>query len=185
MACSIADVFRVYAPNAPYEKSDIIKRIFLFFIQQLKGLQDPKDATFKRYFYLLEVSLKVLFKPNYFILFFLTKMQNLAWVKSFNICIELEDSQHIFCELFSLIFKVNWYSAFLKIMNWPNIMIWFVYQIVNENHSDKVKNFMLDMLTPLISESDTVSTKLLQIILFQLIDPKKVFIYNIAFMCCY
>ena len=30
------------------------------------------------------------------------------------------------------------------------------------------------MLTPLISESDTVSTKLLQIILFQIIDPKKV-----------
>lgn len=55
VACSIADVFRVYAPNAPYETSDIIKRIFLFFIQQLRGLQDPKDATFKRYFYLLEV----------------------------------------------------------------------------------------------------------------------------------
>lgn len=33
---------------------------------------------------------------------------------------------------------------------------------------------MLDMLTPLISEADTVSTKLLQIILFQIIDPKKV-----------
>lgn len=101
----------------------------MFFIQQLKGLQDPKDATFKRYFYLLE---------------------NLAWVKSFNICIELDDSQQIFCELFALIFK-----------------------IVNDNHSDKVKNFMLDMLNPLITESDTVSTKLLQIILFQIIDPKK------------
>ncbi|KAF7494831.1 Sister chromatid cohesion protein PDS5 -like protein B [Sarcoptes scabiei] len=129
VACSIADVFRVFAPNAPYDRSEIIKRIFMFFIQQLKGLQDPKDATFKRYFYLLE---------------------NLAWVKSFNICIELEDSQQIFCELFSLMFK-----------------------IVNENHSDKVKNFMLDVLKPLIIESDTVSTKLLQIILMQIIDPKK------------
>lgn len=86
VACSIADVFRVFAPNAPYDRADIIKRIFMFFIQQLKGLQDPKDATFKRYFYLLE---------------------NLAWVKSFNICIELEDSQQIFCELFSLMFKVS------------------------------------------------------------------------------
>lgn len=37
---------------------------------------------------------------------------------------------------------------------------------------------MLDMLTPLISESDTVSTKLLQIILFQIIDPKKVNFIN-------
>ncbi|CAG2115091.1 unnamed protein product, partial [Medioppia subpectinata] len=129
VACAIADVFRVYAPNAPYQHPELIKHIFLFFIQQLKGLQDPKDATFKRYFYLLE---------------------NLAWVKSFNICIELEDSQSIFAQLFSLIFK-----------------------IVNENHSDKVKNFMLDMLTPLIIEADTVSSKLIEIILWHIIDPKK------------
>jgi len=47
-------------------------------------------------------------------------------------------------------------------------------QIVNDNHSDKVKNFMLDMLTPLILEADTVSQKLIEIILWQIIDPKKV-----------
>lgn len=46
-------------------------------------------------------------------------------------------------------------------------------QIVNDNHSEKVKNFMLDMLTPLILEADTVSTKLIEIILWQIIDPKK------------
>lgn len=129
VACSIADVFRVYAPNAPYQSEELIKKIFRFFIQQLKGLQDPKHPTFKRYFYLLE---------------------NLAWVKSFNICIELEDSQSIFCELFSLIFS-----------------------IVNENHSEKVKNFMVDMLTPLILESDATSPELMEIIFTQLIEPKK------------
>lgn len=129
VACSIADVFRVYAPNAPYQHPDLIRKIFLFFIQQLKGLQDPKHPTFKRYFYLLE---------------------NLAWVKSFNICIELDDSQSIFCELFSLIFS-----------------------IVNENHSEKVKNFMVDMLTPLLIESDSTSPELLEIILIQIIEPKK------------
>lgn len=129
VACSIADVFRVYAPNCPYQNEDLIKRIFRFFIQQLKGLEDPKHPTFKRYFYLLE---------------------NLAWVKSFNICIELEDSQAIFCELFSLIFA-----------------------IVNENHSEKVKNFMVDMLTPLILESDATSPELMEIMFSQLIEPKK------------
>ncbi|KAG9509341.1 Sister chromatid cohesion protein PDS5-like B [Fragariocoptes setiger] len=129
VACSIADVFRVYAPNAPYQHPDLIRKIFLFFIQQLRGLQDPKHATFKRYFYLLE---------------------NLAWVKSFNICIELEDSQSIFCELFTLIFS-----------------------IVNDNHSEKVKNFMVDMLTPLLVESDATSAELLEIILLQIIEPKK------------
>lgn len=129
VACSIADVFRVYAPNAPYQNEELIKKIFRFFIQQLKGLQDPKHPTFKRYFYLLE---------------------NLAWVKSFNICIELEESQSIFCDLFSLIFS-----------------------IVNENHSEKVKNFMVDMLTPLILESDATSPELMEIIFTQLIEPKK------------
>ncbi len=34
---------------------------------------------------------------------------------------------------------------------------------------------MLDMLTPLIIEADTVSSKLIEIILWQIIDPKKVF----------
>ncbi|KAM7291619.1 sister chromatid cohesion protein PDS5 homolog B [Ixodes scapularis] len=55
VACCIADVFRVFAPEAPYKDPDQLKTIFLFFIEQLRGLEDPKDPTFKRYFYLLEV----------------------------------------------------------------------------------------------------------------------------------
>ncbi|XP_054929626.1 sister chromatid cohesion protein PDS5 homolog B isoform X2 [Dermacentor andersoni] len=129
VACCIADVFRVFAPEAPYKDPEQLKTIFLFFIEQLRGLEDPKDPTFKRYFYLLE---------------------NLAWVKSFNICIELEDNQTIFCQLFSLIFT-----------------------IVNDNHSNKVKNFMLDMMCPLITEADTVSQGLLDIVLKQIIEPCK------------
>ena len=49
------------------------------------GLKDPKDPAFKRYFYLLE---------------------NLAYVKSFNMCFELEECSEIFCALFQLIFKI-------------------------------------------------------------------------------
>lgn len=37
VACAIADVFRVYAPNSPYQVPALVKKIFLFFIQQLKG----------------------------------------------------------------------------------------------------------------------------------------------------
>lgn len=129
VACAIADVFRVYAPNAPYQNEELIKKIFRFFIHQLKGLQDPKNSTFKRYFYLLE---------------------SLAWVKSFNICIELQEAQEIFCELFSLIFS-----------------------IVNENHSETVKKHMIDMLTPLILESDATSPRLMEIMFMQLIEPKR------------
>uniref|UniRef100_T1J3Z9 Uncharacterized protein n=1 Tax=Strigamia maritima TaxID=126957 RepID=T1J3Z9_STRMM len=129
IACCIADVFRVYAPDAPYKDPEHLKAIFIFLIHQLRGLEDPKDPAFKRYFYLLE---------------------NLAWVKSFNICIELDDNQEIFCQLFKLLFK-----------------------IVNDDHSTKVKNFMLDMMCPLISEADSVSQELLDVILSNIIEPRK------------
>ena len=61
------------------------KRNLFFLILQSGGLKDPKDPAFKRYFYLLE---------------------NLAYVKSFNMCFDVEYCQEIFCELFKLIFKI-------------------------------------------------------------------------------
>ncbi|KAJ8925853.1 hypothetical protein NQ315_009705 [Exocentrus adspersus] len=129
IACCIADVLRVYAPEAPYKDPEQVKTIFLFLITQLSGLKDPKDAAFKRYFYLLE---------------------NLAYVKSFNMCFELTDCQEIFCALFHLMFK-----------------------IVNDEHSGRVKSFMLDVLCPLITESDMVSNDLLDIILLNIVEPNK------------
>ncbi|CAH1778266.1 unnamed protein product [Owenia fusiformis] len=129
VACCVADVFRIFAPEAPYNEPGHLKEIFLFLVKQLRGLEDPEAPSFKRYFYLLE---------------------NLAWVKSFNICIELEDNQEIFCNLYKLMFS-----------------------IVNEKHSTKVKNFMLDMMCPLITEADSVSQELLDIILLNIIEPQK------------
>ncbi|XP_076031392.1 cohesin associated factor B pds5 isoform X2 [Oratosquilla oratoria] len=129
IACCIADILRVYAPEAPYKDPTQVKTIFMFLIKQLGGLKDPKDPAFKRYFYLLE---------------------NLAYVKSFNMCFELEDCQTIFCKLFKLMFN-----------------------IVNDEHSGKVKSFMLDVLCPLINESDVVSNDLLDIILSNVLEPAK------------
>uniref|UniRef100_A0A2C9KAK3 Sister chromatid cohesion protein PDS5 homolog B n=1 Tax=Biomphalaria glabrata TaxID=6526 RepID=A0A2C9KAK3_BIOGL len=128
-ACCIADVFRIFAPEAPYKELDQLKEIFMFFIQQLRGLEDPDAPSFKRYFYLLE---------------------NLSWVKSFNICIELEDNQEIFCALFKLFFS-----------------------IINEKHTSKVKTFMLDIMAPLITEADFMSPELLETILVNMVDPNK------------
>ena len=107
----------------------LFQEIFQFLIRQLNGLKDPKDPAFKRYFYLLE---------------------NLAYVKSFNMCFELVESQEIFCSLFNLIFK-----------------------IVNDEHSEKVKSFMLEILVPLLSESDSISNELLDIILINIVEPNK------------
>ncbi|KAG0728389.1 Sister chromatid cohesion protein PDS5 B-B [Chionoecetes opilio] len=43
IACCIADVLRVYAPEAPYKDPPQVKTIFMFLIKQLGGLKDPKD----------------------------------------------------------------------------------------------------------------------------------------------
>lgn len=138
IACCVADVLRVYAPEAPYKDTEQIKGIFMFLIKQLNGLKDPKDPAFKRYFYLLE---------------------NLAYVKSFNMCLELEDCQEILCALFSLMFK-----------------------IVNDEHSTKVKSFMLEVLSPLIKDSDFVSNELLDIILVHIVEPHKTTTKNANFL---
>ncbi len=106
VACCIADILRIFAPEAPYKDPLQIKvdfsspwlatstnanvflhsqTIFYFLIKQLGGLKDPKDPAFKRYFYLLE---------------------NLAYVKSFNMCFDLEECSEIIYALFQLIFKI-------------------------------------------------------------------------------
>ena len=129
VACCIADILRIFAPEAPYKEPAQIKTIFMFLIRQLGGLKDPKDPAFKRYFYLLE---------------------NVAYVKSFNMCFELEECTEISVALFSLMFK-----------------------IVNDEHSGKVKNFMMDVLCPLITEADNVPNELLDTILQNIVDPLK------------
>ena len=129
VACCIADILRIFAPEAPYKEPAQIKTIFMFLIRQLGGLKDPKDPAFKRYFYLLE---------------------NLAYVKSFNMCFDLEECTDISVALFGMMLK-----------------------IVNDEHSGKVKNFMLDVLCPLITEADNVPNELLDTILQNIVDPLK------------
>lgn len=43
----------------------------------------------------------------------------------------------------------------------------------SDEHSGKVKSFMLDVLCPLITESDIVSNELLDIILMNIVEPNK------------
>lgn len=43
----------------------------------------------------------------------------------------------------------------------------------SDEHSGKVKSFMLDVLCPLITESDNVSSQLLDIILINIVEPQK------------
>ncbi|XP_062386623.1 sister chromatid cohesion protein PDS5 homolog A [Sardina pilchardus] len=129
VACCLADIFRIYAPEAPYTSHDKLKDIFLFITRQLKGLEDTKSAQFNRYFYLLE---------------------NLAWVKSYNICFELEDCNEIFIQLFKTLFSV-----------------------INNSHNQKVQMHMLDLMSSIILEGDGVTQELLDTILINLIPAHK------------
>ena len=54
------------------------------------------------------------------------------------------------------------------------VMQMAVLCVFSDKHSGKVKTFMLDMMTPLICEADSVSQELLDVILVNLVDPKKV-----------
>uniref|UniRef100_A0A8D0CEA7 PDS5 cohesin associated factor A n=1 Tax=Scleropages formosus TaxID=113540 RepID=A0A8D0CEA7_SCLFO len=129
VACCLADIFRIYAPEAPYTSHDKLKDIFLFITRQLKGLEDTKSPQFNRYFYLLE---------------------NLAWVKSYNICFELEDCNEIFIQLFKTLFSV-----------------------INTSHNQKVQMHMLDLMSSIITEGDGVTQELLDSILINLIPAHK------------
>ncbi|XP_035282855.1 sister chromatid cohesion protein PDS5 homolog A-like [Anguilla anguilla] len=129
VACCLADIFRIYAPEAPYTSHDKLKDIFLFITRQLKGLEDTKSPQFNRYFYLLE---------------------NLAWVKSYNICFELEDCNEIFIQLFKTLFSV-----------------------INNSHNQKVQMHMLDLMSSIITEGDGVTQELLDTILINLIPAHK------------
>ncbi|ESO11948.1 hypothetical protein HELRODRAFT_62692 [Helobdella robusta] len=129
VACCIADIFRVFVPDAPYTEPEQLKEIFLFLIDQLKGLKDPESPLFKRYFYLLE---------------------NLAWVKSFNISLELPDSSEILFRLFKT-----------------------TLELINDRHNNKVSVLMLDILCPLLSEADAIPQEVLDIFLACIIEPFK------------
>ena len=62
-----------------------LQMIFQFINKQLWGLENVEGPSWKRYFYLLE---------------------NLAMVKSYNICMELDDANEIFVELFTIFFNI-------------------------------------------------------------------------------
>lgn len=76
-------------------------------------------------------------------------LESLALVKSFNICLEL-DFQDIILQLFKVLF-----------------------QVVNENHSNKIQNFMLDVMCPIIQEGDSIPQELLDTVLVNIIEPQK------------
>jgi sister-chromatid-cohesion protein PDS5 len=52
-ACCLADILRLYAPDAPYDDSTLLN-IFKLFLQQFSNLDDPDSSLYPQYVYLLE-----------------------------------------------------------------------------------------------------------------------------------
>ena len=129
VACCLADIFRIYAPDSPYQDATNLKNIFIFLANQLKGLKDNANPSFKRYFYLLE---------------------NLESVKTFTLCLELDDAQEIISNLFENVFK-----------------------IVNDKITPKVKSLLYELLHPLLNESDQISARVLDVLFMRIIEPQK------------
>lgn len=128
VACCIADVFRIFAPDSPFQEKNL-KNIFLFLANQLKGLKENSNLNYKRYHYLLE---------------------NLEMFKTFNICLELDESQEIIANLFESVFK-----------------------IINDKTLPKVKSLFFTLLHPLLNESEQISTRVLDMLFTRIIEPQK------------
>ncbi|KAG0342315.1 hypothetical protein BG000_005598 [Podila horticola] len=52
-ACCIADLLRLYAPDAPYSKTSL-KTIFRLFVNELRHIATPENTYYNQHFYLLE-----------------------------------------------------------------------------------------------------------------------------------
>ncbi|KAI8836864.1 armadillo-type protein [Chytridium lagenaria] len=52
-ACCLADILRLFAPDAPYNQSEL-RDIFEFFLKQINNISDTQGPYFENYFYLLE-----------------------------------------------------------------------------------------------------------------------------------
>ena len=46
--------------------------------------------------------------------------------------------------------------------------------LFSENHTNKIQNFMLDVMCPIIQEGESVSQELLDAVLINIIEPQKV-----------
>ena len=77
-------------------------------------------------------------------------LENLECVKTFQLCLELDESQEIIAALFESAFK-----------------------IINSQTTPKVKTLLFELLHPLLNESDQISTKVLDILFTRIIEPQK------------
>ncbi|KAK9475982.1 armadillo-type protein [Lipomyces japonicus] len=157
VACCLADVLRLFVPDAPYTGNQL-QNIFEHFVNQLKGLSDTESPYFSQYCYLLE---------------------NLSQVKSVVLMADLPNGDDLMIKLFQLFFDIANPDG---LKNLEFHMAEILVQLVEESHSipsEVVDMIMAQFLRPsAINESGNGKGKF-QVALYQL--PQA---YNIAKTIC-
>ena len=88
LGCIIADIFRLHAPENPFRLTDKLKDILMFITEQLSYLKDPKSQLYIHSYHILE---------------------NVSTVKSFNICLDMDDvnaATDVLLKLFRTFFSI-------------------------------------------------------------------------------
>ncbi|KAK6105249.1 hypothetical protein QQG55_19505 [Brugia pahangi] len=74
LACCIADLFRIFAPNSPVENQSLLKNVLLFLTTVIGNVPDKGSSTHQFYLYLLE---------------------NISVVETMQLALELGDDAHV------------------------------------------------------------------------------------------
>lgn len=120
VACCIADLLRLYAPDAPYTQ-DELRDIFQFFFKQLSaGLQGTSAPYYQLYFVLLE---------------------SLSTVKSVVLVCDLPSSDELMAEIFKTMFTLVRRNLAKKV---ELFMADILIALIDESHS--VPQGVLDVL---------------------------------------
>lgn len=120
VCCSIADILRLYAPDAPFTAGEL-SNIFKAFFLQFKHLGDQENPYFEQQCYLLK---------------------KLAEVRSIILITDLPDSQELIESLFDVF-----------------------YNLASKDIPSRLEPVIFDILSEVISESETVPHNVLKVIL--------------------
>lgn len=120
VCCSIADILRLCAPDAPFTAGEL-SSIFKAFFQQFKNLGDQENPYFEQQCYLLK---------------------KLAEVRSVILITDLPDSQELIESLFDVF-----------------------YNLASKDIPSRLEPVISDILSEVISESETVPHNVLKVIL--------------------
>lgn len=174
VACALADIIRIYAPDAPYDDDALkvfyfcllpslegvvrcvtlvlLQEIFELFIDQMASLGQTDDAAHSLRFYLME---------------------RLQSVGAFALLIDLDEQ--LYMRLYDTFFEVVSYvpasrrSRLTAVSRLP-----LTSAAYRENTQGEVVNQMLDIMSGCFEESDEITQELLEKILSNLLPEPKV-----------